>query len=149
LTSSLTSTSLFPVPFTIAATFLAVACLMSKFQYDRTYVSGSLYALYGLLEWGATIFLLLYYFVQKGKINFLAYLLICGGLALNYLLNFLFLCIQNCSLKKDRRLKGWLEGSCNSCWYYFVSFIGLIATNKFKNILFCKLFNLRILSAKL
>jgi len=33
LSSSLTSTSLFPVPFTIAAAFLAVACLMSRFQY--------------------------------------------------------------------------------------------------------------------
>lgn len=33
LTNSLTSTSLFPVPFTIAAAFLGVACLMSKFQH--------------------------------------------------------------------------------------------------------------------
>ena len=36
LTSSLTTTSVFPVPFTIAATFLAVASLMSKFQFHRT-----------------------------------------------------------------------------------------------------------------
>lgn len=49
LQSSLTSTSIFPVPFTIAAVFLAVACLMSKFQHSRTHLIGALYSLWGLL----------------------------------------------------------------------------------------------------
>lgn len=62
LTSSLTTTSIFPVPFTIGAAFLSVACLMSKFQNEHTYVSGALYSLVGLLEWGACAFLIVFYY---------------------------------------------------------------------------------------
>ena len=43
----------------------------------------------------------------------------------------------------------WLAGTFNSCWYYSASVLGLFATNKFKNILFCKLFNFTVFSAKL
>jgi hypothetical protein len=49
LSSSLASSSIFPVPFTIAAAFVAVACLMSHFQNQRTFVPGALYGLWGLL----------------------------------------------------------------------------------------------------
>lgn len=49
LQSSLQTTSIFPVPFTITAVFIAIASLMSKFQYSRTNLAGSLYSLWGLL----------------------------------------------------------------------------------------------------
>lgn len=49
LTESLTTSSTFPVPFTVAAGFIGVACLMSKFQHDKTFVWSALYALWGLL----------------------------------------------------------------------------------------------------
>lgn len=61
LTDSLTTASTFPVPFTVAAGFLGVACLMSKFQHERTHLAGALYSLWGLLEWASVGFLLIYY----------------------------------------------------------------------------------------
>jgi hypothetical protein len=49
LSASLSTSSIFPVPFSIGAAFLIIACLMSKFQHSRTDVIGSLYALWGML----------------------------------------------------------------------------------------------------
>lgn len=49
LSTTLSSSSIFPVPFSIGAAFLIIACLMSKFQHSRTDVIGSLYALWGIL----------------------------------------------------------------------------------------------------
>ena len=49
VTNSLTSSSVFPVPFTIAAGFIGIAFLMSRFQHERTFIPGALYALWGLL----------------------------------------------------------------------------------------------------
>lgn len=49
LTGSLTAASTFPVPFTVAAGFIAIACLMSKFQYSSTFIYGALYALWGFI----------------------------------------------------------------------------------------------------
>ena len=79
----------------------------------------------------------------------LSLLLIVGGLIWIYTMNLIFLIVQNYSLRNDKRLKMWLEGSINSCWYTSVSILGLFTTNKFKQILFCKLFNFRVLSIKL
>jgi hypothetical protein len=76
-------------------------------------------------------------------------LLLAGSLGFNYILNLIFIFTQNLSLKNDKKLKFWLEGSLNSCWYISISFIALLTTNKFKNILFCKLFNFKILTARL
>lgn len=49
LNETLSSTNLFPVPFTIAATFMGIACIMSKFQHSYTFISGALYSLWSLL----------------------------------------------------------------------------------------------------
>ena len=46
---SITTSSTFPVPFTIAGAVLVVACLMSKLQFPQTYLSGAIYAFLGLL----------------------------------------------------------------------------------------------------
>lgn len=64
-------------------------------------------------------------------------------------MNLIFLLVQNVSLKNDKRLKMWLEGSVNNCWYSCLSFFCLFTSNKFKQILFSKLFNFRAFSAKL
>jgi len=63
LSSSLTSTpNTFPVPFSIAAAVLVVACLMSRLQFNETFLSGAIYSFLSLLEWGALwLFLYLYY----------------------------------------------------------------------------------------
>lgn len=151
LANSLTTSTIFPVPFTIGAAFLIIACLMSKFQHARTDIYGSLYALWGLLEWGSIVFLLLYYLQKMGSQSIfrLSFFLVAGGLAWLYLLNILFLFVQVFSLKKNRRFKMWLDGSINTCWYYAVNCICLLTIGKLKFIIFCKLFNFRSLSAKL
>ena len=79
----------------------------------------------------------------------LSYLLILGGLAGVYLLNIIFFPIQTVSLRNDKRLAAWLSGTFNSCWYWSSTLIGVISTNKFKNIIFCKLFNFTVFSARL
>lgn len=146
---SLTSSSIFPLPFTISAGFVAIACLMSRFQHEKTFIWGALYSLWGLLEWAAVGFLLIYYKTQGNDTAKLSYYLVLGGLGGLYFFNFIFVFVQNISLRNDRRLVSWLTGTFNSCWYYSATVIGLFATNKFKNILFCKLFNFTVFSAKL
>ena len=149
LTNSLTSATTFPLPFTIVAGFMAVACLMSRFQHEKTFIWGALYALWGFIEWAAICFLLGYYYWKEKNTNTLSYWLVLGGLGILYFFNLIFLLVQNISLRNDRRLKSWLAGTFNSCWYWSASLIGLLATNKFKNILFCKLFNFTVFSARL
>jgi hypothetical protein len=98
------------VPFTIGAAFLVIACLMSKFQHTRTDIIASLYSLWGLLEWGAIVFLLAYYWkiAGIGGMTKLSYLLVAAGLAWIYLINIIFLFIQGFSLKKNRRFNMWV-----------------------------------------
>jgi hypothetical protein len=150
LTASLTTApSVFPIPFTIGAAFLAVACLMSRFQHERTFVWGALYALWGLLEWASVAFLLVYFWLQGGPVMQLDYLLVAGGMAFLYLLNVTFIIVQAVSIRGDRRLKQWAAGTLNTCCFRTLTLLGLLTSNKVTNLLFCKLFAFPALSAKL
>lgn len=149
LSSSLISTSIFPVPFSIGAAFLIIACLMSKFQHQRTDIIASLYSLWGLLEWGSIAFLLVYYWSLGQPLLKLSYLLVVGGFVWIYLINIVFLFVQGFSLKKNKRFTLWMDGSINTCWYGTIACLSLLTIGKIKFILFCKLFNFRALSAKL
>ena len=54
--------SAFPVPFTIAGVVLIIACLMSRLQFNETYLSGAIYSFIGVLECAAlAVFLYLYW----------------------------------------------------------------------------------------
>ncbi len=58
----LTTPNSFPVPFSIAAAVILVACLMSKLQFNKTFLPGAVFAFLGLLEVGSLgYFLYLYY----------------------------------------------------------------------------------------
>lgn len=59
----LNGSSNFPVPFSIAAAVFIIACLMSKLQFSHTYLPGAVYALLGVLEWGALAYFLYLYFL--------------------------------------------------------------------------------------
>ena len=155
LNQTLTSSNLFPVPFTIAASFIGIACIMSKFQHSYTFVSGSLYSLWSVLEWGSLgVGAYLYYQTNKAtlaiSVEYIEALVFAAAVLYFYLLNVLGLLIQNCSLRNEIAFQKWKEkqGS-NSCFYVFSSFVGLFITHKFKNILFCKLFGFDIFKAKL
>jgi hypothetical protein len=61
LNSTLSSSKLFPMPFTIAGAVVIMLSVVSKFQNSNTFTSGAIYALLGILEWGAlVVFGLLY-----------------------------------------------------------------------------------------
>lgn len=45
----LTTPNSFPVPFSIAAAVIVVACLMSKLQFNKTFLPGAVFAFLGLL----------------------------------------------------------------------------------------------------
>jgi hypothetical protein len=62
LTASAPNNS-FPVPFTIAGVVLIIACLMSRLQFHQTYLSGAIYSLISVLEWGALWYFLYLYFI--------------------------------------------------------------------------------------
>jgi hypothetical protein len=49
MTVSLSTSNTFPVPFSIAAAVLVIACLMSRLQFNNTYISGAVYSLLGIL----------------------------------------------------------------------------------------------------
>lgn len=66
-----------------------------------------------------------------------------------YLLNLLALIIQNCSLCYDRDFANWLSARSHKLVVVFVNIIGFLICHKFRNILFSKLFNLDIFTAKL
>jgi uncharacterized membrane protein YjjP (DUF1212 family) len=63
LTASAPNNS-FPVPFTIAGVVLIIACLMSRLQFPQTYLSGAIYSLVAVLEWGALWYFLYLYYIQ-------------------------------------------------------------------------------------
>jgi hypothetical protein len=128
---------------------------MSKFQHSYTFVSGSLYSLWSVLEWGSLgVGAYLYYQTNKAtlaiSVEYIEALVFAAAVLYFYLLNVLGLLIQNCSLRNEIAFQKWKEkqGS-NSCFYVFSSFVGLFITHKFKNILFCKLFGFDIFKAKL
>jgi hypothetical protein len=56
------SSSTFPLPFTILGCVFFVACCLSKLQNSSTYLAGLFYALIGLDETGALIYLIYRYY---------------------------------------------------------------------------------------
>jgi hypothetical protein len=58
--------NLFPLPFTITALFIGIATIMSKFQNSNTHVSGALFSLWSVLEWGAVCLAGYFFYEQYG-----------------------------------------------------------------------------------
>ncbi len=57
--------------------------------------------------------------------------------------------MQNIYLMGDESFSKWKNLGSNKCFYYISSFIGLLATHKFKNFIYCKMFNFLFLKARL
>jgi hypothetical protein len=57
--------------------------------------------------------------------------------------------IQNIYLMGDMTFKKWLDMGSHRCCYYFCSLVSFLTTHKFKNVLFCKMFNFNFLKGKL
>lgn len=112
LSSTLTSANLFPVPFTIAAAFIGMACIMSRFQHPSTFIPGSLFALWSLLEMGSIATAAYFYYQSiKSTVNiktsYVEAFVFIAAVAFLYLLNFFALIIQNCFLRLDSSFQKW------------------------------------------
>ena len=146
---ALTSSSAFPVPFTIAAAVVIIACLMSKLQFSFTFLPGAIYSLLSVLEWGALVFFLFLYFRQLFTADTLPLYLGGGALAFLYILNLFGLIIQNLVFCSDKHFLSWHIACANKCFSTIANIIALVCNHKFRNILFCKLFTFGIFTAQL
>lgn len=76
----------FPVPFTIAGIVFIIACLMSRLQFQETYLSGAIYSFVALLEWSA-LCLFLYLYTIKHMDEPVAAYIGFGALGILYIMN--------------------------------------------------------------
>lgn len=72
-----------------------------------------------------------------------------GAVMFMFLLNIIALFAQNCFLTTDIQFNKWLGATRNKTAYYTVSFFSFLMSHKFKNILFCKMFNFQVFKAQL
>ena len=86
LTDNSSPSSAFPVPFTIAGMVFIIACLMSRLQFPQTYLSGAVYSLIAVMEWGALCYFLYLYFIQYMAEPVAEYIGL-GALAFLYVMN--------------------------------------------------------------
>jgi hypothetical protein len=146
----LSSSSPFPIPFTIFGCVILIACSTSKLQNANTYLIGILYSLVGLLETGSLVFLIYCYASFEKDFylwsNFII-LLVVAGLIL--FLNFLAMLIQSPYLLSDNRFTHWFRSKNNKCFFIFVSIFSTIVNYKFRMIFFTKLFRFICVSAML
>ncbi len=140
--------NIFPVPFIIVASFIGIATIMSKFQNPFTFISGVLYSLWGIAEWGS-VATMLWFFYQAYGWNHVEFYILAASFALLYVINMLALIVQNCYLLKDGSFNKWLSMGSNRCFYYLLSIVSFLTTHKFKNFMFSKMFNFVFLKARL
>lgn len=127
-----------------------IACLMSRLQFNQTYLSGAVYSFLGLLEVLALVYFLLLYYKDYYSTESVPLWIGLGSLVYLYLLNAIGSIAQCAFLCYEREFTAWKDASrFHKCFYAFVNVCSLCFSHKFRNILFCKLFTFRIFSAKL
>lgn len=92
---------------------------------------------------------MLWFFYQAYSWEHIEFYIIGASFALLYMLNVLALLVQNIYLMGDMNFNKWLSMGSNRCFYYFVSVTSVLTTHKFKNFMFCKMFNFVFLKARL
>lgn len=74
-------------------------------------------------------------------------MLIC--LTIHYIINIFALIVQNCILRYDNNFQRWTSITVTKSFYIICSVLSLLISHKFKNMMFCKLFNFTIFKAHL
>jgi hypothetical protein len=146
---SMTSSSSFPVPFTIAAIVVIIACLMSKLQFGNTFIPGAIFAILALLEWGALVCFLILYHIAFFATFSVPFFLALAALVYLYLVNLSALFLQNFSLYNDQPFTEWLKETTNKITVIITNIVATLLNHKFRNILFCKLFTFEFFTAQL
>lgn len=142
------STSIFPIPFTIATLVVVIMCMISKFQNGNTFASGAIYALLGLFEWGSLLALLMLYAMQMG-INLITGIIL-GAFGVLYIINFVCFGLMLSVYRKDEKFLAWSQKTCSSRTSYAVALIiCFLVTHKYVHLLFSRLFNLFPFKAQL
>jgi hypothetical protein len=138
----------FPLPFSIGAIGIIVICLFSKFIFQSTYFSGSIYALIGIIE---PIVHVYFIYLLWTSINSptLMVLLSIGSLACLYFVNTISSIIVNIIFFKDLRFKEWYNTSKGKISYIIFTILSIIFSFKALHIIFSKLFSISIFKAKL
>ena len=145
----LTTSSAFPVPFSIASAVAIIACLMSKLQFSHTFMPGAVYALLGVFEWGALAYFLYLYFFNFFASQPLPFFVGAAALAYLYVLNILSLIVQNIVFCYDKHYRQWYAFGPHKCCTVFTNTISALTSHKFRNLLFCKLFTFSVFTAQL
>jgi hypothetical protein len=112
----------------------------------KTYLPGLLYALLGVDETGALVYLLYLYITLSNNVwNSLLILIVVAGLL--GILNILTLIIQTTVLLSDNCFSYWIKNKGNKYFFVFASMVSLVINYKFRMIVFSKLFKFNSLSA--
>jgi hypothetical protein len=150
LTNELSSSRMFPMPFSIAGLVVIMFCLVSKFQNSNTFASGAIYSLLGLLEWGALgVFGFLYFESLQWKFDLFMWIII-GAMGVIYLLNFITFILLLSVYRADSKFQIWLARACSSRGSFAAAIlISLFMCHKYCNILFTRLFGFNSFKAQL
>ena len=123
---------------------------MSKLANFNTYLIGSAYSFFGLIETGSIIYLFYkYYSIGSDNYQLIYIYLMLGSLGVIYLLNIFSFFLQTMLLLNDRQFSQWLRGCAHKSVYSFVVVFCLLINYKFKMIIFTKLFKFSSLGARL
>lgn len=145
----LTASAAFPIPFSIATVVIIIASLMSKLQFQHTFMAGAIYSLVSIIEWAALAYFLYLYFIQFFVSTPLPFLVGAAALAYLYLLNFLAVILQNYTMCTDKHFKSWYNQRSHKITVITTNILSTLTCHKFRNILFSKLFTFDIFTAQL
>ena len=151
LASSLESSNsnMFPVPLSIAASVVLIACMMSKLQNPKTFLAGAIYSLLGILQTLALSYYIYLYYIGFYTDYPIGIYIAVGALGLLYILN-VFSIAQSIVLCYDKKHTQWKDSSAMNKFYNtFSILIGLLISHKFKNLMFSRLFAFTVFSAPL
>lgn len=136
------------MPFSIAAVVVVVLCVVSKFQSTHTFVSGAIYGLMGVLEWGSLSALAVLY-----AVNYtlgLVFWIVVGAVLFLYILNILGFVMMLVVYKRDSQFGAWSRRTCSSKASFVVALcVGLSFSHKYYNVLFSRLFGFFAFKARL
>ena len=107
-----------------------------------TYLWGTLYSIFAIVELVANLVTLGYMLTDLSVGLDLGQKIFIMSFGIVYLLNFVSFFIFFCKISNDKKFQKWRGQKGHKYrWNIAVTIISLILTHKFKNILFCKLFN--------
>jgi hypothetical protein len=115
---------------------------MSKLQYSNTFMPGALFALIGIIEWGALLYFLYLYHTSSFFAKDTPFFVGLASIVYLEFLNLFSLGMQNYLMCTDTPFVSWFQESTpHKIATVSVNIVSTLITHKFRNILFCKLFN--------